>query len=94
MSDITRVWNLATGPQRKAIMFGGLAVGGYAIKSKLAMAIGIGGVITALVESWADSQLEKHPGEMNGFFQTDGKLSAVRGSADAIALRNLRSRGS
>jgi hypothetical protein len=67
---------------------GGLALG-WLLRSRTIAAVGalaIAGVALAIYE---EAETFVAPETMNGYFKTGGKLSAVRGPADALILAGL-----
>lgn len=84
------LWDGLTPTKKKLATYAALAGGGYLSRSRVLTGIGIAGLIGAAIELWQEHEAEAHPELMNGFFQTGGKLSAVRGEDQARALRGLR----
>jgi hypothetical protein len=75
------------GEQTWAAIGAGVAALGFLADSSSLKAIGLLAIAGVGLAVYEEAQTFSDPELMNGFFQTDGSLSATRGADDAAALR-------
>jgi hypothetical protein len=60
IDDLADLWTSAAPAKRKAALYGLLAAGGWAFDSEAVMAVGLGGLVGALVELWSNVPRRQH----------------------------------
>jgi hypothetical protein len=71
------VWAGLTPTQQRLALYGAIVGGGYLARSRIAVGVGLAGLIGAAAELLTDHALTAEPARMNEFFQTEGASSAL-----------------